>query len=321
MSNNFYKIIVGLLFIINISTLIYYNKQHLTSGEKTHDTFILFKVICCLFFLFLAYTYPFMPNNESEKYSSKQIAGIATSIILFALSIIIFITFYKLKHPLLLIFSAVLFGTSILIPTIYGDSGLIKSETSTMMLECSVVGLSVALGFTILYISRAISTGRYRILFTKENILKFIIKKFIPLFLLGFIGDIILEDSGFNNIGLSDDPKYKLLPSTLLTYFVYFVIACVFILFIMSCFSDKKSIGYEAGKFINYNLFQFIIEGLLLGAIGAAPLWLMEKNRKSDAQFKNEKTSIAIHFIEVTIKIFICHLILQFTGVYNKILD
>ena len=98
MSNNFYKIIVGLLFIINISTLIYYNKQHLTSGEKTHDSFILFKLICCLFFLFLAYTYPFMPNNESEKYSSKQIAGITTSIILFSLSIIIFITFFLILN-------------------------------------------------------------------------------------------------------------------------------------------------------------------------------------------------------------------------------
>jgi len=319
--SNFYKFIVALLCIIIVSTIIYYNKNHITSGQKTHDSFILFKLVCCLFFLFLAYTYPFMPNNESQNYSSKQIAGIATSIIFFTLSVIIFTVYYKLKNRILLVFSGLLFGISIIVPTIYGDSGLMKSNTSTMMLECSVVGLSVALGFTILYISRAISTGRYRALFTKQNILKFIIKKFIPLFLLGFIGDIILEDSGFNNIGLSDEPKYKLLPSTLLTYFVYFVIACVVVLFIMSCFSHKKSIGYEAGKFVNYNLFQFIIEGILLGAVGAAPLWLMEKNRKSEDQFNNQKTSIALHFVEVTIKIFICHLILQFTGVYDKILN
>jgi hypothetical protein len=67
-------------------------------------------------------------------------------------------------------------------------------------------------------------------------------------------------------------------------------------------------------KFVRQHYFLFFIETLLMGFIGAAPLFLMSYYRRE----KHEIDAIAIkEFFIIALKLMGIHLLLQFSGCYT----
>ena len=312
----------------------------ITGGHWTHTLFLLFKAGCGLFFFVLAYWYPFYGNTRPDlKW------GIGSSLGCLAISFIIFIIVGKQTHEMnpvemfkkkkLYTSIGILFLlVSIGIPSFFSNDSdnLLLSNPGMFTLESFVMGISLALGTLVIYVSRSFSAGQFKF----PHIDTFFLERFIPAFLAGFAGNFILENSGINNsFKAVEDANWKFLPSNVTTYFVIVVVSFVGICFVMSLasanwklgnsgtgFTDKirniPYIGKTLAYAFNNNILQFFIEGILLGIIGAGPIWLIEYNR--NPHFLEGKPSIMLHFIELIGKIFICHLILQFTGVYKNFL-
>lgn len=354
---SFVKWIFGGITIFIILAVVFYKRKMIYSKEETiedeketdhfahltHNLFIGFKLLIGLFLVFLAYTWPFVSKSGAPFNWSLFIPCIVLFAISAILLVILFYSYNKSKdktnfwtvgyNKIWLSVALLLFILSISLASAYGDGGLMKSDPWKMIAECVIFGISTGLGVCVLFISRSISAKK------SINWKDLFLYKFLPFFFLGFVGDIISENSGFNTLGFDKDPDMKFVPAGTLTYFVYFVISCVAILLIMSLFSKHKYKSLKEGtgfsdmfpsrvkdsnffkKTLGTNLFQLVIEGIILGCIGAAPLFLMQDNRQHLNDNKELQIVTIEHFAELTGKILLCHLILQFTGVYANILD
>ena len=206
------------------------------------------------------------------------------------------------------------FVGSLLPQMIVGDAGLLRSNTSTMLIESVLSGILTIFMTLVLYVSY----------FGWEQLqLRRLMNhgvKLLMLFVSGFMLNVVMELSGFSRGG--DDDTVAPWFSSIRTIYIYLGIAVVFVFLLLSVSNNSKYVNDATCtcKDVYRSIKKFMWEGLIMSVAGASFFLYMEINRYSSAGFKANITNIGEHFVELMVKFFCFHAILQLTGAYKEVI-